>query len=464
MIPWIFIDLYNDMPGALFEPFYRITKQLFANYKQTFDAWEDGGIKGIVIGRMRLGETGKMSLAWQPDPETYRARGIEPPPKQDIDPEKEKTLHSLLDDAAGRGWKVQIFVSHPPTGPLPFEEDPWGAIRSVTGVQDMMNAFPQASGHIIDGPGEGHYELAFIHGGEVFETTEDQRKRWALFGKDVAKIERGVRHIRERFHNLTRSLVRYHAPGGVLDGMKLFDINDDVLYWLNVRKEMAVGSMKATREEMDKLNRKIHLGGIPRAVLFSALTAQDYRALTKYFDYTFPKHYFWHRGFDGMYGTLYRWVQRIGTWNPELTEADCFAVVKAWFGIKLPGIERLHDFDRVGFPDEFFSEIVCGETRRALAAADGDTDKIIPWISTGQAPHCGDPMPSHDLYRILKATKDAGATRFLFHSINDLGGPEWSIISEMCGNAWDNDPRGYWPTPTEHPSSWNGGREVPDEP
>ena len=43
-------------------------------------------------------------------------------------------------------------------------------------------------------------------------------------------------------------------------------------------------------------------------------------------------------------------------------------------GYEEAGIERLHDFDRVGFPDEFFSEIVCGETRRALAAADGDTD------------------------------------------------------------------------------------------
>ena len=67
------------------------------DYKHTFDAWEDGGVKGIVIGRMLLGEPGQgLSLAWQPDPETYRAVGIEPPPRQNIDPQKEKTLHALM--------------------------------------------------------------------------------------------------------------------------------------------------------------------------------------------------------------------------------------------------------------------------------------------------------------------------------------------------------------------------------
>jgi hypothetical protein len=65
----------------------------------------------------------------------------------------------------------------------------------------------------------------------------------------------------------------------------------------------------------------------------------------RYFDYVFPKHYFWHRGFDGMYGTVARWVERIQEWNPALTEADCFGVVKAWFGIELPGITSLADME-----------------------------------------------------------------------------------------------------------------------
>ena len=55
-----------------------------------------------------------------------------------------------------------------------------------------------------------------------------------------------------------------------------------------------------------------------------------------YFDYILPKHYYWHRGFDGLYGTVARWVQTIGEWNPGLTEEDAFAVVQALFGIKLP--------------------------------------------------------------------------------------------------------------------------------
>ena len=58
---------------------------------------------------------------------------------------------------------------------------------------------------------------------------------------------------------------------------------------------------------------------------------------------------------------LARWVEKISEWNPELSEGDCFAVVKSWFGIELPGIHSLADMDLVGFPEAFFSEIVhCG--------------------------------------------------------------------------------------------------------
>lgn len=463
MIPWIFVQLQETYHEHV-QRHYEFGHRFFANWKQILDAWDDGGIKGIAVGRMAFDDPRQQtSLAWQPNPETYRSRGIEPPPPQTIDPEKERTLHAMLDDAASRGWKILIFLSLPPMGRLPFEDDPHGAVARVAGVQDMMDAFPQVTGHIIDGPGENSYELAFIHGGEVFEVTDGMRESWTKFGRDAGRLERAVVHLRNRFHNLTPALVRYHASGGVLGGVKLFDINDDVLYWLSVRQDSGVASMQAVRREMDKLNRKIDLGGIPRTAAFSELIGQNYIEMAKYFDYIFPKHYFWHRGFDGMYGTLYRWVRRIGMWNPSLSQEDCFAVVKCWFGIELPGIRTLSDFDLNGFPDEFFSEVVYNETRRALEAAGGDTEKVIPWIGTGKSPHHGDPMTAHDLYRILKATEDAGAKRFLFHSLCDLGAPEWSVISKMCGKEWDNDPRRYWPFDTPHPSAVDGGRIAPDE-
>ena len=252
--------------------------------------------------------------------------------------------------------------------------------------------------------------------------------------------------MRQRFGSLTPDLVRYHAPGGTLAGLILFDIDEDGLYWLRARQEAARGRMQAARRAVDRVDRRVVLGGIPRITSFSSLTGQNYQQMKDCFDYIFPKHYYWHRGFDGLYGTVQRWVQKFAEWNPSLEEADCFQLIESLFGLRLPGVDSLFDLER-GFPEEFFSEVVCEETRRALAAI-GDADRTIFWVSTGRYPHAGDAMPARDLHGILHATREAGGKRFLFHPDPEIGAPEWHVLSRMCGNPWREDPEGYWPADT----------------
>lgn len=214
-----------------------------------------------------------------------------------------------------------------------------------------------------------------------------------------------MKHLQARFHSLTPSLVRFHQGGGMLGGLSLFDMNEDALYWLRMRQQSTLSNMAAIRKEWNQLPRKTKLGTIPRSAAFSVLTTQDYQKTHGYFDTIFPKHYYWHRGFDGMYGTIARWVATLGQWNPTLTEEDCFGVVKVLFGLQLPGIKKLADFEN-GFPDEFFDEVVFAETKRALDAT-GDATKVIAWVSTGRNPHAGDPMPANDLRRLLEASHRA---------------------------------------------------------
>ena len=150
-------------------------------------------------------------------------------------------------------------------------------------------------------------------------------------------------------------------------------------------------------------------------------------------------------------------VQRLRNWNPSLSEADCFSVVKSLFGIELPGVQSLMDME-MGFPEEFFSKVVYGETRRALEAIE-DPDKVICWVSTGRSPHAGDAMPARDLHGILTASKEAGLKRFLFHPDPDIGVPEWHIITNLCGNPYQEDLNGpYWPPDTPRLDSFSGGR------
>ncbi len=445
-------------------------EQWLTDYHRTLDAWEAGGVRGIVIGPLRFWDgkpsfdftyarSGAVIQTFAPDAAIYRKHGVDPPENVRLDPVKEKQLHGLLDDIAKRGWEIMLFGPGHYGRVKSAAQDPFGAISLAAGVEDTCRAFPQAHGVIIDGAGEHHYELAFHHGGNLFEIRDHHRAIYNHLGFDVARMERGMNHLNARFHSLSPSLVRFHQSGGMLGGLSLFDVNEDALYWLRMRQESTLRNMAAIRKEFDALPRKPKLGTIPRSAAFSVLTTQDYQKTHGFFDYLFPKHYYWNRGFDGMYGTVARWVETLRAWNPTLTEEDCFAVVKVLFGLQFPGVSKLTDLE-TGFPDEFFDQVVFAETKRALDAT-GDPNKVIAWVSTGRNPHAGDPMPAHDLYRLLVASHRAGLKRFIFHPDLNLGAAEWKVISRLCGKEWIEDPDGYWPPDTPRPDTWNGGRKPP---
>jgi hypothetical protein len=442
-------------------------EQWLTDYEKTLDAWAEGGVRGIVIGPLRFWDgtptfdftyarAGARIQAFAPEVAIYRKYGVDPPENVRRDPVKEKQLRGLLDSIAKRNWEIMLFGPGHYGRAKSREQDPFGALSLAAGVEDTLRALPQANGVIIDGAGEHHYELAFHHGGELFEIRDHERATYTQLGFDVARMERGINHLDARFHGLTPSLVRFHAAGGMLGGLSLFDLNEDALYWLRTRQETTLRRMSAIRKQWDQLERKAKLGTIPRSAAFSVLTTQDYQKTHGFFDYIYPKHYYWHRGFDGMYGTIARWVATLHEWNPSLSEEDCFTVVKVLFGIELPEVRRLADME-MGFPQEFFDKIVFSETKRALDAT-GDPNKVIAWVSTGRNPHAGDPMPAADLHRILEASHRAGLKRFIFHPDVNLGVAEWKVISKMCGKEWKEDPNGYWPPDTPKPGTWNGSR------
>jgi hypothetical protein len=459
LVPWIFV--------------HSPLEQWMSNYKQTFDAWEKGGVRGIVVGRLYFFEKtphfepsylyqyeGKTYPAFLPDPEVYKSFGVAPPSVPSRDRKKEIQFRAMIDDAASRGWEILFFGTGQAGGSLPPSKDPFNVVGFAAAFEDTMRAFPQAHGVVIDGAGEQPYELAFHHGGEVLEIPRYKRAQFQELGYDTARMDRGVARLRDRLHQLTPPMVRYYSSGGTLGGLALLDINEDTLYWLRARQEATMRYMAALRSEINKLPHKAKLGTIPRSAAFSILTTEDFVKTHQFFDYIFPKHYFWNRGFDGMYGVVARWVRRLSNWNPSLTEPDCFAVVKSVLGLELPGIHSIADMEQ-GFPDEFYSQVVAPETRRALDAV-GDDNKVIAWVSSGRHPHAGDPMPSGDLYRILVASHRAGLKRFVYHPDPNLGAAEWEVISELCGQRWKEDPSGYWPSDTPKPDSWNGGRKPGD--
>ena len=427
------------------------------DFERIFDAWEEGGVRALVVGRLLFtdGEGKANAPAIPAKPEAFRARGMEPGEWSGPDPEKEKRFQRMLDDAKGRGWPVLVFCPGQGTArgkSLPLEEDPYGARWTAAVWDEVFSALPQADGGIMDGWTESAYELIFHHGNAVFrEFAPADLHKAEVRGYDVARLERGRSRLEKRFRNLTPARVRYLGGRGLLAGLNLFDVDEDGLYWLRWRREDGLKEGQAVRRELDGLDRKLLLGNGLRSAVFSGMTAVDFEAWDAVLDLLLVKHYFWHRGFDGLYGTVARWVKQVGAWNPELSEQDCFTAVRAWLGVELPEVECLADME-LGFPQAFFDELVREETARALAAV-SEPGKIVPWVDTGRMPHGGDPMTAGDLHRILEASEEAGLRRFLFHNHGHLTAAEWQVISRRYGTPWNEDPRGYWPPSTPRPES-----------
>ncbi len=62
MESWIFLHI----------PIEEWQERWISNYKRIFDAWEDGGVRGLVVGRMRfVKEDGSSISAFAPDLRVY---------------------------------------------------------------------------------------------------------------------------------------------------------------------------------------------------------------------------------------------------------------------------------------------------------------------------------------------------------------------------------------------------------
>jgi hypothetical protein len=181
----------------------------------------------------------------------------------------------------------------------------------------------------------------------------------------------------------------------------------------------------------------------PRSACFAPLCGYDLELLEPLLDVVLPKHYFWHRGFDGMYGTICRWEETLTSWNPGLPDAAALAVTRALFGLELPGVSDRRDFEN-GFPDEFYDRVVTRESRAALAAF-GDPERVVPWVDAGRKPHDGDPYGAGELRRLLRAAAAAGIGRFIYHHSENLTPAEWTVISEECGERWEWRGAAYTP-------------------
>lgn len=429
----------------------RQPEPVITDYDRLFDAWAAGGVDGLVIGPPHLTDERPV---YAPDPAVYRAFDVPPPaPVDEPPPELRRQFEQALQAAKARGWSVWLFQpghgaplqSGAAAGPHALIVDaPTRAAWSAR-IVDALRHFPMVDGAIFDGP-EWGYEIAPGHmvgptGPRSYlfdDLTPAVELACAELGYDYQALVAGRDRLFARLHSLTDRHVRLNGGGhgGLLGALGLFGSDPALVAWSAFRQAALTACFSDIVQRVRAALPPIRLAVGPRSAAFAPLCGYDLAALGGLFDLLLPKHYFWHRGFDGLYGTLARWTETLVAWNRDLSETSALAVTTALFGLELPGITSLADFD-AGFPAEFFSQIVRRESERALAAVDDAVDRIVPWVDAGRRPHEGDPFTARDLARLLDTTATTGIRHVIYHHQGNLTAGEWATISRRCGLAWN---------------------------
>ncbi|NCA13028.1 MAG: hypothetical protein EBS89_02670 [Proteobacteria bacterium] len=477
----------------------RHLEPVMADYQRVFDAWAEGGVEGVVIGPLAFEDK---TFTFDPNPDVYRRFGVEPPPANTQDSlwwrlpatdvratwrrtdahgtdgatvpadlgGRRALLNRMLENAKARGWHVWLFCPHygagpGAKGPILVDED----TRRVTAARlvDAMEAYPMADGALFDGP-EWGYEIAPFH----------QNSRSLIFNDLPESVAAGAARMGYDYHRMVGAKDRLHArlhaiddrtvniwgdrSGGFFGGFGLLGGDPALAEWFAFRTAALTETFTQIKAMANAYSRRpIPIACGPRSAAWSSLAGYDYEALGKVLDRMFPKHYFWHRGFDGLYGSVARYVETLRTWNPGLSEVGALRVVTALFGIDLPEVRSLRDFDR-GFPQAFFDTVVVRETTRAIAAMGGDAERVVPWVDSGRKPHDGEPFTAHDLDRMLEAAEGAGLRQFLYHHHGNLTPGDWAVISARCGHPWQSTTSPIWSLEGYHGAYSMPGYHPPD--
>jgi hypothetical protein len=335
-----------------------------------------------------------------------------------------------------------------PGGPGHHLHDDRTLASRVARMVDTLEHFPMADGVIMDGP-EWGYEMAphhMNHRSFFFnDLPESVAPMAADLGYDYAAMVGAKDRLLHLFHNLDSRRIRTHARGGIVGAHRMLGADPDLMAWLSFRVDSVTRYFRRIREGVAaELGRPVRMGCGPRSAAFAPLCGYDFVELAQFMDFLLPKHYFFHRGFDGFVGTVFRYSQTLIEWNPGLTVPDTLEIVQSLFGIVLPGVQDMLDFESALTP-EFFEAVVKQETRRAIASVD-DPERIVPWLDTGRFPHDGDPMTARDLKMLLDAAEEAGLRRFNYHHQGNLSPGEWTVISDKCGTRWDPRTSDWEPT------------------
>jgi hypothetical protein len=266
----------------------RHLEPVMADYARLFEAWEAGGVRGLVLGPMTFEDK---SFTFDPNPEVYRRFGLKPPAAQESDslwwkspgatpglPEtvegRRALLRETLQAAKDRGWAVWLFCPHYGVGPGaagPILVDDRTRAVNAARLVDCMEQYPMADGAVLDGP-EWGYEIAPDHQNFrsylFHDLPPEVADGAARLGYDYRRMVEAKDRLFARLHQLTdRDLRRWGgANGGFLGAFGLLGNDPGLAEWLAFRLDSLTETYRRIREMVaTHAQRAILLGAGPRS-------------------------------------------------------------------------------------------------------------------------------------------------------------------------------------------------------
>jgi hypothetical protein len=430
------------------------------------DRMEQASVRRLAFGG---------ALPIEPDARHYTDTELTPvePPAETM--QKQSQIRSLFSAVRERGMEIYIYGTNPHSGGGSRQvygqlackhvldadgtarpvDSYWGAC--VNGAQflpyhlgrirDAYHHFPEVSGFLNDGPEFG-YEIAPGLMGDnwsvfsCFGPCCEQRAN--AVGHDLAASRLATLALHEALRSLDAERVEeaITSPAGLPETLAVIADAPAIAEWLAFKSDAVVAYTQALCDGVRQIDASLQVGIGSRLPAFTPLTGSDLSRLARHADFVLPKIYLWMGGYDGLYGTIYRWTRTLAEWNASLSESLLVRLVFKLFGFALPGVKCLADMERhldpadleaveVGavtrltregdpFPERFFDEVVVDQVETMVAQA-GDPWRVRPWVGTS---HGGRIMTPGELDQLLTAGERGGLQTYMYYGAPD--GEEWA--------------------------------------
>ena len=438
-----------------------------ADHERLFDAWGAGGVDGIVIGPMAFEDK---TFTFDPNPEVYRRFGVEPPPattqdslwwkRPDQDGRHARPTRRNCPEtrAAGshppgrqRPWLAGwLFCPHYGTGPGgggPIMVDEQTRLVNTARLVDCMERYPMADGAVFDGP-EWGYEIAPFHQNgrsSIFnDLPQAVAEGAARLGYDYQRMVAAKDRLFARLHSLTERDVGIWCGSAARPAPHKVAVacSAPSACWATIPPSPSgsrfVWTRSPRRRPPGRAGPRKHPAQLqdrrrPRSAAWSSLCGYDYGRLGDVLDVMLCKHYFWHREFDGLYGTVARYVQTLHRMESRSDRAR-----------RPPICQRplRHRAARHRNPTRLRSRFRPSSSRPSSCVR--PSVPLRPWVTTpsawcpGWMPAASRTMASPSPPRSRPHARGGPGcrpVRFLYHHHGNLTPGEWAVISARCGPA-----------------------------